>query len=173
MKINRHKIALFIAFAGVLTVSSCFTVNYNFKGGKIPPDVKTASIQYFKNRATRVNPSLSQNFTNALRDYIENNTKLRIVNSIGDVNFEGEITDYRISPQAISKGDLAAQTRFTITIRVKFTNSKYPDDSFDTSFSRYRDFESNQDFNSVEAELSEQIIEEILDLIYNKAFVNW
>lgn len=154
-------------------LAGCFTVNYGFKGAPIPPDIQTVSVQYFDNRATRVEPSLSQRFTDAMKEYIERNTKLRMINSLGDVDFSGEITDYRITPTAISAGDQAAQTRFTITVRVKFTNAKYPDDSFDTSFSRYRDFDANQDFSSVEAELSEEIVEEIIEQIYNRAFVNW
>jgi len=157
----------------ISTLDSCFTVNYGFKGGTLPPDLETVSVQYFDNRATRVEPALSQAFTDALREFIEGNTKLRAVNTIGDVDFSGEITDFRIAPTAISAGDNAAKTRFTITIRVIYTNAKYPDDNFDSSFSRYRDFDSTEDFSNVELELTEEIIDEIIDQIYNRAFVNW
>jgi hypothetical protein len=154
--------------------SHCFSLRYDMKGGAdIDPKIQTVSVQYFNNRALRVEPSLSQKFTDALKSYMENNTKLRLVNTIGDVDFSGEISDYKIEPTAIAAGDVAAKTRFTITIRVKYTNSIKPDDSFDSSFSRYREFDSNSDFSSVEAALSEEIVDEIIEQIFNKAFVNW
>ena len=131
------------------------------------------SVQYFDNRATRVEPTLGQRLTDQLRDYMESNTKLRMINTIGDHDFSGEITDYRITPAAIAAGDQAAKTRFTITIRVKYTNSIDPDSSFDSNFSRFRDFDSTKDFSTVEADLSEEIIEEIIEQIFNKAFINW
>ena len=119
---------------------------------------KTMSVQYFNNRASRVEPSLSQNFPSALTEYMEGNTKLRLVNGLGDVDFSGEITGYTLAPAAIAAGDVAAKTRFTIQIRVKYSNSIKPEDSFDQNFSRYREFDSSVDFGSVEAALSEEIV---------------
>ncbi len=158
----------------LLLLTGCFSIRYDMKGGAdINPAIKTVSVQYFNNRAMRVEPSLSQKFTDALKNYMENNTKLRVVNTMGDVDFSGEITNYDIQSVAISAGDVAAKTRFTITVRVKYTNAINPDDSFDTSFSRYRDFDSTKDFGSVESALTEEIIDEIIEQIFNKAFVNW
>jgi hypothetical protein len=158
----------------LLLSNSCFTLRYDMKGGAdINPAITSISVQYFNNRAMRIEPSLSQKFTDALKEYMESNTKLRMVNTIGDVDFSGEITDYRIESVAISSGDISAKIRFTITIRVKYTNSVEPENNFDSSFSRYREFDSTTDFNSVEASLSEEIIEEIVEQIFNKAFVNW
>ena len=158
----------------LLFMESCFTIRYDMKGGAdINPAIETVSVQYFNNRASRIEPSLSQNFTDALKDYMENNTRMRVVNTVGDVDFSGEITDYRIESVAISAGDMSAKTRFTIAVRVKYTNSADPDDSFDASFSRYREFDSTTEFSSVEASLSEEIIDEIIEQIFNKAFVNW
>lgn len=170
---HRTKFIL-IALIIILSVNSCFTLRYDMKGGAdINPAIKSVSVQYFTNRAIRIEPSLSQSFTDALKSYMESNTKLRVVNTVGDVDFSGDITDYRIESVAISAGDLAAKTRFTITIRVKYTNSIEPDDNFDSSFSRYREFDSTTEFSSVEASLSEEILEEIIEQIFNKAFVNW
>jgi hypothetical protein len=153
---------------------SCFTLRYDMKGGAdIDSKVQTLSVQYFNNRATRVEPSLSQKFTDGLKEYMEGNTKLRVVNTIGDVDFSGEITDYKIEPIAISAGDQAAKTRFTIAVRVKYNNSINPDAGFDNSFSRYREFDSSKDFSSVEAALTDEILDEIIEQIFNKAFVNW
>jgi len=158
----------------VLLLDGCFTIRYDMKGGAdIDPAIKTVSVQYFNNRAMRVEPSLSQKFTDALKEYMEGNTKLRLINTIGDVDFSGEITNYDIQSVAISAGDIAAKTRFIIAVRVKYTNSLNPDESFDTSFSRYREFESTKDFNEVEATLSEEIIDEVIEQIFNKAFINW
>ncbi|MBN1597272.1 MAG: LptE family protein [Bacteroidales bacterium] len=164
---------LLLLTIGATLAGSCFTINYSFKGADIPPEITTVSVQYFNNRATRIEPTLSQNFTDALKEYIESNTKLRIVNTIGDVDFSGEIKDYQISPAAITSGDVAAKTRFTISVRVKYTNSVNPDENYDTEFSRYREFDSTEDFSSVEAGLTEEIIEEIIEQIFNKTFVNW
>ncbi len=157
----------------LLLFSQCFTLSYNTKGGQPDPLIKTVSVQYFANRSTRVNPTLSQNFTNALKEYLESTTKLRVVNTIGDVDFSGEIKNYQISLEAIAAGDVASKTRFTITIRVKYTNTINPDDDYDTSFSAFRTFDSTVNFTSVEEQLTKEIIEEILDKIYNQTFVNW
>jgi hypothetical protein len=165
---------IIFSIAVVLILSGCFSVKYDTKGGaEIDPAIKTVSVQYFNNRANRVEPSLSQNFTEGLRNYLEKNTKLRVITTVGDIDFSGEITGYNFQPVAISANDIAAKTRFTITIRVKYLNTVNPDKSFDTSFSRYRDFDSNQSFDAVEDALSAEIIDEILEQIYNKAFINW
>ena len=173
MKI-KSQIAGFIGLSifTLTSFSSCFSVRYDTKGGA-EVQGSTISVQYFDNRASRVEPTLSQRLTDELKNYMESNTRLRVVNSIGDHDFSGEIKDYKITPVAIAAGDQAAKTRFTITVRVKYTNSLDPDSSFDSSFSRFRDFDSTKDFSQVEAELSEEILEEIIEQIFNKAFVNW
>jgi hypothetical protein len=164
-------------FCSVLLVvmsGSCFSVKYDFKGGAaIDPKIKTLSIQFFNNRATRINPILSQSFTDGLRAYMESNTNLRVINTMGDVDFSGEITRYDYASMGVVAGDVAAKTRFTIAIRVKFTNSVNPKNSFDTNFSSFRDFDSMVSFSSVESDLTKEIINEIIDQIFNKAFVNW
>ena len=157
----------------LLLFASCFTMSYSSKGGSLDPNLETVSVQYFANRATRVNPVLSQKFTDAFKEYLEGNTKLRVVNTLGHIDFSGEIKNYLITPEAIAAGDVAAKTRFTITIRVKYMNTLDTDENFDSSFSAFRVFDSTQDFTSVEEELTTEIIEEILDKIYNRAFVNW
>jgi hypothetical protein len=171
MKIKFLKLS-YITLLSFVLLTACFSVRYDLKGGA---EIKgnTISVQYFDNRATRVEPTLGQRLTDQLKDYMESNTKLRMINTMGDHDFSGEITDYRITPASIAAGDQAAKTRFTITIRVKYTNSIDPDSSFDSNFSRFRDFDSTQDFSAVEADLSEEIIEEIIEQIFNKAFVNW
>jgi hypothetical protein len=171
MKLYKY---LFYLIPTILLMQACFSLKYDLKGGaQVDPKIKTISVQYFANRALRVNPSLSQKLTDDLKTYMEKNTSLRVVNSVGDVDFSGEITDYSYLSTGIAAGDLASQTRFTIVVRVKYTNSVKPEENFDASFSRYRDFDSQTNFGEVEDKLSSEIIEEIIEQIFNKAFVNW
>ena len=164
----------FLVFMLLLSLTGCFSIRYDMKGGAdINPAIQTVSVQYFNNRAMQVEPTLSQKFTDALKNYMENNTKMRLVNTLGDVDFSGEITDYKTQSVAISGENVAQKRRFTITIRVKFTNAINPEDNFDTSFSGYRDFDSSQNLSGVGASLTEEIIDEIIEDIFNKAFVNW
>jgi hypothetical protein len=155
-------------------LNSCFQLKYDFKGGvTIPPNIKTFSVQYFDNRSRLVEPSFSQRFTDQLRDYIQNNTNLRYINGLGDVDFSGTIIKYDITPQAITTGDKAALTRFTIGVKVNYMDPQDPKKDFEKTFSAYKEFDSSKQFSSVELELSELILDEILEQIFNAAFVNW
>ena len=136
-------------------LSGC-KVSYSFSGASISPQVKTLSIQYFQNRASLVQPGLSQYLTDALMDKCKSQTSLKNVNGIGDVNFEGEITDYNTRPLTVAADAQAAMNRFTITVKVKFTNSVDPDLSFEQSFSRYQDYDSSIDLSQVEKDLVSQ-----------------
>jgi hypothetical protein len=169
--INCHIAILLTAFAFLIT-SGC-KISYTFTGASISPQVKTISIQYFNNRASLVQPGLSQYITDALIDKCKAQTKLGLTNEIGDVNFEGEITDYNTRPLTVSADATAAMNRFTITIKVKFTNSVDPDLSYEQSFSRYEDYDSNVDLSLVEKDLSEKIVALLVEDIFNQAFVNW
>lgn len=148
-------------------------VSYSFTGASISPEIKTFSIQYFQNRAPLVQPGLSQYLTDELNDKCRSQTNLAYVTSIGDVNFEGEIVDYNTRPLTVAADAQAAMNRFTVTVKVKFTNSVEPDLSFDRSFSRYSDYSSNLELNQVEQDLITEIVEMIVEDIYNAAFVNW
>jgi hypothetical protein len=162
-------VMLILAMAGL---TGC-KVSYSFTGASISPQVKTVSVQYFQNRAPLVQPGLTQYITDALLDKIKAQTSLKVTNGMGDVNFEGEITDYNTRPQAIAADAQAALNRFTITVKVKFTNSVDPDLNYEQSFSRYQDYNSNLDLSQVEADLSVKIIDLIIEDIFNQAFVNW
>jgi predicted porin len=180
MELNRRKYRVtashclqsifFVAMIGLL--DGC-KVSYSFSGASISPDVKTISIQYFQNRANLVQPGLSQYLTDALIDKCKAQTNLGLVNGLGDVNFEGEITDYNTKPLTVAADAQAATNRFTITVRVKFTNAIQPDLSYEQSFSRYEDYDSNKNLSDVEKDLSDKIIELLIEDIFNKAFVNW
>jgi hypothetical protein len=166
------KILLFLIFLGMGMSNGC-KISYSFTGASISPSVKTISIQYFQNRASLVQPGLSQFITDALIDKCKSQTSLKYVNGIGDVNFEGEITDYHTMPLTVAADARAATNRFTITVKVKFTNVIEPDLSFEQSFSRYEDYDSSLDLSQVEKTLADRIVELIIEDIFNKAFVNW
>ena len=148
-------------------------VTYSFSGASISPLAKSFSVQYFQNRAPIVQPGLSQNITDALIDKCKGQTSLKYINAIGDVNFEGEITDYNTKPLTVGADALAATNRFSITIKVKFTNAIDPSLNFEQTFSGYKDYNSNLDLSAVEKDLSDQIVEILVEDIFNQAFVNW
>jgi len=155
----------------VLLFYGC-AVKYSFTGASTQ-GLKTFSIQYFQNRAPVVQPGLSQNVTDALIDKCKAQTNLKYTTSTGDADFVGEITDYTTRPYTVAADAQAALNRFTITVKVKFTNAVDPNLNFDQTFSRYRDYDSNLDLSSVEKDLSDKIVEELVEDIFNQAFVNW
>ena len=146
---------------------------YSFTGASIPAEAKTVSVQYFPNHAQLVNPLLSNDFTSALRDAMMNQTPLDMVDSGGDLAFEGEITDYKTIPVAITASQTAAMNRLTITVRVRFSNRFDETKDFEQSFSHYEDYPSDQDLNAVQESLTGTIIEALVEDIFNKALVNW
>ena len=146
---------------------------YSFSGASIPAEAKTVSVAYFPNHAQLVNPMLSNNFTNALRDALTNQTTLDMVESGGDLSFEGEITDYKTTPVAITSGQTAAMNRLTVTVQVRFSNRIDDTKDFESSFSRYEDYPSDQDLNSVQESLTATIVDQLVEDIFNKALVNW
>jgi hypothetical protein len=168
------KYLLIILSSGLIFVSvtGC-KISYSFSGASISPQVKTISVQYFLNRASLVQPGLSQSITDALIDKCKAQTNLSFINGSGDVSFEGQITDYNTRPLTVSADASAAMNRFTISVKVKFTNAIEPDLSFEQTFSQYQDYDSNLDLSQVEKELSDKIINLLIEEIFNQAFVNW
>ena len=167
------KLSLIISIAfTIILLDGCFSVKYSFSGANVG-DAKTCSVQYFPNRAQIVNGNLSQQLTDALKDKIQSETSLTLINGIGDVDFEGSITGYSTQATAIQGNETAAQNRFTISVKVKYTNPLQPDFEFDKNFSRYRDYESTMSFESAQSKYVEEILEEIVEDIFNAAFVNW
>lgn len=164
--------ALIVVICIGLLLPAC-KVSYSFSGASISPEVKTVSIQYFQNRASLVQPGLSQYLTDALIDKCKSETNLAFINGIGDVNFEGEISDYNTRPLTVGADAQAAMNRFTISVKVKFTNAVDPDLSFEQTFSRYQDYDSSRNLSEVEKELSDKIVEMIVEDVFNQAFVNW
>lgn len=147
-------------------------IRYTMSGANITTE-ETISVQYFPNRAQIVNPELSSEFTELLKDKFISQTKLEMVSDGGDLNFEGEISQYSTRPAAVRGDETASLTRLTIGIKVIFTNEKDPEKSFESSFTQYEDFAADQSLDEVEAELVPQILEKIIEDIFNRAVVNW
>ena len=160
----------------VVVASVIFTackVGYSFTGASIAPSVKTFSVYYFPNRARLVNPNLSQTFTDALQEKLIKQTSLNQITESGDLEFSGQITDYDVKPMNIQQGDLAAQNRLTIGIKVKFVNNKDHEQDWEKSFTAYEDFDSNQSLSGVEDSLVPEILKKLTDDIFNASIANW
>ena len=155
----------------VVLVSSCGI--YSFTGTSIQPDVYSITINYFEYKALRVNPSLSNDLTEAMKDKFRKLTRLEQVDMDCDLELTGEITGYDVKPQAVTSDEVAAQNRLTVTVKVAFTNRKYPEDDFDKSFSAYADYDSMQSLDAVEAGLCEEIIEKIVEDVFNASVAQW
>ncbi|MBP8849450.1 MAG: LptE family protein [Breznakibacter sp.] len=169
MKIG-HKYLLFL-FIGVL-FSAC-SVRFTMSGASIPEDLKSFSVQYFVNRAPLINPTLSQTFTEALKDRISNESRLILVNNVGDCDFSGEITGYDTRAMAIQANAVSAETRLTMTVKVRYKNYKNPKSNWEQSFSAYEDFPSEKNINDIESELVRLITDKITENIFNKSFSDW
>ena len=146
---------------------------YSFTGASISPEVKTFSVQYFPNRASLVQPLLSQAITEKIKERFISQTSLRQVEKDGDLQFEGYISDYKASPVAIQGTQTAALNRLTISVLVKFTNTKDDKQNFETTFTRYADYDSQKSLSEEEATLIDEINRQLVDDIFNKSVSNW
>jgi len=151
---------------------SCGRITFNMSGASIG-NVKTCQVVYFENRADIVNPRLAAQITDALKDKIQSSTSLRLVNSGADVMFEGEITGYTVQPQQITAQNKAETDRLTVTVKVKFTNSLDSQKSYDKSFSRFQEYTGGTALSSVEGQLVDAILKELMEDIFNEAFASW
>lgn len=167
----RNIILYLLLFPALFLMAGCGI--YSFTGASISPDVKTVSIKYFPNNAPMVQPTLSRKFTEVLRDKFTSQTSLNMVSSNGDLNIEGEITGYSTDPVAIQGDQKAALQRLKITVNVRFTNKKDEKQNFESSFSRFADYDAQSRLSDVEDGLIDQINEELAQDVFNKAVVNW
>ncbi|WP_280121702.1 LptE family protein [Duncaniella muricolitica] len=158
----------------LLTPMGGCTISYKLNGAAIDYQVyKTIYVSQFPIRAALVYPPLQQTFENELLDYITRNTRLSTVDSGGDLQLEGEITGYSLSPQAVTENAYASKTRLTITVRVKYTDTRQESNDVDQTFSAYRDFDSSEMLTDVQDQLCNEISKELVDLIFNATLGNW
>jgi hypothetical protein len=147
---------------------------YSFTGTSIQPDVKTVTINYFEYKALKVNPSLSNQITEALKDKFTKLTKLEQVDIDGDLEIVGEVTGYDVTATAITANEQASQNRLTVNVKITFINRKYPEDNFENkSFSAYADFDAMQTLDAVESTLCEEIVEKLCEDMFNATVANW
>ena len=174
--INNHRNflrTLLFSLAILVRVPAC-RISYKFNGSALDYTVyKTIHVSEFPIRAALVYPPLQQTFENELLDYITRNTRLQTVDGASDLQLEGEITGYSLSPQAVTENAYASQTRLTITVRVKYTDNKQDNKDVDQSFSAYRDFDSSLMLNDVQDDLCQQIAKELVELIFNATLGDW
>ncbi len=156
----------------IFLFSSC-KVNYSMSGASVSPDIKTFQIKYFQKTSALGPSSLSQVFTEKLKEKFLTQTNLKLSDKDADLIFEGSITNYAVTPLAIQADETAAKNRLTITISVKFTNLKNDQQNFENSFSRFSDYNSNQSLSTVENDLITEINDQLADDVFNKAFINW
>lgn len=162
-----------IAIAVYVAVAAC-SVSYKLNNAKLDYSVyKTIAIGDFPNRAVLVYPPLYQEFNDKLKNAYARQTRLEIIARNGDYNIEGAIVGYSLQQLAVGSDGLAAQTRVIMTVQVIFTNSKNPQDNFERSFSAQKEFPSTTAFESVQAQLTSEMVDEIIDQIFNSTMANW
>jgi hypothetical protein len=171
--INYHmkKIYPFVFIILLFTINSCSV--YNFTGtGKI--NAKTFQVNYFPNNAELVQPGIDRTFTLTLQDLIQNQTNLNLVKNSGDLTYEGEITDYRITPMMATADIQAAQNRLTIKVNVRFTNKNKETDNFEKVFEFYYDYPAAQQLSGSTLDSAIKIIfERITQDIFNESLAKW
>jgi hypothetical protein len=156
----------------VFTIASCGF--YSFTGASVPPGTKTYQVNRFENNALLVEPGLERDFKLALEDLIQNQTNLNLVTSNGDLVYEGEITDYRISPTTATSENTAAQNRLTISVKLRFFNRKKEEDDLEQTFSFYYDYPgSSQLIGAQKASAHEEIFERLTQDIFNATLAKW
>ena len=168
MQVLKH---LFLFIAGSVLLTACGI--YSFTGASIPAEAKTVSVQYFSNKAATVQPTLSQVFTERLKDMFVEQTNLTLSEGEGDLSFTGYISKYQIKPMAIQSNETAGQNRLTIEVNVTFKSTIDTKANFEQIFSRYRDYNSSENISKIEETLINEISKELVEDIFNKAVVNW
>ena len=165
------KIALLFSICLCITLASCGI--YSFSGGDTG-NAKTLQIDYFPNNAPLIEPGLSQNFTQSLQDLFLRQTNLNLVKSNGDLMFEGEITNYTVTPMTATANQTAAQSRLTLVINVRFYNNLDDKKNFEKRFTHFFDFDANAQLTGglLEGGL-EEIFERITQDIFNASVANW
>ena len=150
------------------------SISYKFNGASIDySKTRSISVADFPNNAALVYAPLSNNLSNAIRDIYQRQTRLEVLRRGGNLELEGEITGYTLTPMAVSADSYAAETKLTLTVRVRFTNNVAPEESFEKTYSAYQTFDSSRMLNDVQDELCNTMITEIAESIYNDTVAKW
>jgi len=155
-----------------LSLVSC-KINYSAQGGPIDPNLKTISIDQFTNQASLGPSTIGFTFTEKLRDLFQSQTKLELISSNGDLSYEGTISSYTIQPISVQGNQTAAQNRLTISVKVNFLNRLDEKKNFEQAFTRFADYSSSSDINSIQDRLIEEIFNQITQDIFDKTLGDW
>ncbi|NND77182.1 MAG: LptE family protein [Flavobacteriales bacterium] len=161
---------LYITFC-LLILNGCWM--YSFTGASIHPDAKTFSVKYFAVNAPLADPNYGQILSESLKDLLLSQTRLDLQKEDGDIQYEGYVKNYVVTTSQASGNETASLNRLTITLNVKYTNTLDEEQNFESSFSRFVDFNSSDDFASLEQGLIEEINEQLIQDIFDKSLGNW
>jgi len=165
------KIYYLLLFSSSFLLNSCGA--YNFTGtGKI--DANTFQVNFFQNNADLVEPGIDRTFTLQLQDLIQNQTNLNLVKNGGDLTYEGEIVDYRISPMTATADQQASQNRLKIRVNVRFTNKNKETDNFEKTFEFFYDYPAATQLSGASLNAAiEEIFDRITQDIFNESLAKW
>jgi len=169
MKLPLNSNLCILAFC-LLFLSSC---SINFKGTTIPPDVKTYTVENFTLSSSAAPIDINQKFTEELRRKIREESRLVNNDENPDIIFTGTITGYGINYVAPDPNNTTSLNRLEISVKINYTNEKNEEDNYSKSYSDFEDFDSNSDFQSIQDDLIDTIIEDILERAFNDAFTRW
>lgn len=175
LSIIRYPISIirYPLIAALLLLNSC-TISYKFNGASIDyAKIKTITVSDFTNNAALVYAPLAVNLTDGIKDLYQRQTRLEQVRRGGNLELEGEITGYALTPMAVSADSYASETKLTITVKIRFTNNIAPEESFEKTYSAYQTFDASQMLTDVQDELCNTMIAEIADQIYNDTVAKW
>lgn len=151
---------------------------YSFTGASIPENAETVQVNLFTNDAANsigstFEPGLDRDFTNAMQEVLLNQTNLELTGVNGDLIYEGEIKEYRVTPTTATAQQTAAQNRLTISINVRYINTNNEEDSFEKRFSHFYDFADTTQLQTVKADAHEEIFERITQDVFNQSLAKW
>lgn len=168
-----RRIAISALIAVSFLLGGCSIVKYSFSGTSIQPDEQTVCIPFAEYTALRVNPSLSNDLTEALRTRFRKMTRLEQVEMDGDLELECTITGYDVSATAVTADEVAARNRLTVAVKLVYTNRKHPESSLTQNFSAYSDYDSTNSLDAVESSLCVEIIDKLVEDIFNATVAQW
>lgn len=174
IKTKWSRLLFSVFILGSLFLAPACSISYKFNGANINyQTTHSISIADFPNNAPMVNPTLSNNLTEAIRDLYQRQTRLQILRKGGDLELEGAIIGYDLTQGAISVDSYASESKLTIRVQVHFTNNSNPEDSFDKVYSAWQTFDASRMLSDVQDELCSVIITEIAESIYNDTVAKW
>lgn len=151
---------------------------YSFKDVSIPPEIKTVKVNYFENKARIVNPQLSQKLSDKLKQKVIGQTRLSQTNSDeADYDLSGYISDYTVSTSGITTGadgrGQSSTNRLNVSVHLIFKNRKDETKNFEADVSTNIDFSAQQSLAQAESSLTDDLVKNLVDQIFNRVFSNW